>query len=97
MAEFMLFGTNFTIPDSYIRDYIMNIRSGEASEAAEKEFNAWYKKCSNIDNVIKGYYNIASTLMYKYALSPLFKQLAILNIYDMSEGMYADYVADYEG
>ncbi len=97
MAEFMLFGTNFTIPDSYIRDYIMNIRSGEASEAAEKEFNAWYKKCSNIDNVIKGYYNIASTLMYKYALSPLFKQLANLNIYDMSEGMYDDYVADYEG
>lgn len=96
MVKCVLFGENFSIPDSYVRYFVMNKRSWEASEAADKEFNAWYKKCSGIDDVMKGYDKIASALMEKYAFNPLFKQLADLDIYDVSEEMYIRQVVDLE-
>lgn len=96
MAKCMLFGEKFTIPDSYIRDYIMDRRDWEACEAAKKEFNTWYKKCSGIAEVMKEYDDIALGLLEKYAVTPLFKHLLALNIYDVSEDMYIRDVVDYD-
>ena len=48
MAKCMLFGENFSIPDSYIRNFVMNKRSCQYAEAAEEEFNVWYEKCSGM-------------------------------------------------
>lgn len=96
MAKCVLFGATFSIPNSYIRDHIVNNRTGEAADAAEEEFNTWYKKCSGINDVMKGYYRIASEIMEKYVFKPLFKHLADLNIYDVSEDMYRRRVMDFE-
>ena len=92
----MLFGENFSIPDSYIRNFVMNKRSCQYAEAAEEEFNVWYEKCSGIDEVLKGYDKIASELMRKHAFVPLFNHLAALKIYDVSESMYIQQVIDFE-
>lgn len=92
----MLFGESFSIPDSYIRNFVMNKRSCQYAEAAEEEFNVWYEKCSGIDEVLKGYDKIASELMRKHAFVPLFNHLAALKIYDVSESMYIQQVIDFE-
>ena len=96
MAKCMLFGESFSIPDSYIRNFVMNKRSCQYAEAAEEEFNVWYEKCSGIDEVLKGYDKIASELMRKHAFVPLFNHLAALKIYDVSESMYIQQVIDFE-
>lgn len=95
MAKCMLFGESFTIPDSYIRNFVMNKRSCQYAEAAEKEFNAWYEKRLGIDAVMKGYEDIVIDLMDKYAIAPLRKQLEALGIYDISREMYVNQVVDY--
>ena len=89
MAEFKLFEHTFSISDACIRDYLMNTLCYIACEQAEKEFNEWYKWCLGIDKVINGYEDKAAYIISKYAMTPLFKELEQLNIYDISEEMYA--------
>lgn len=95
MAKYELFDEILLIPDSYIRKHNMNTRAWEASEKAEQEFDKWYRKCLGIDGVLRGYYEIASTLLKNYVVDRLFNQLANLNIYDINEDMYISKVIDF--
>lgn len=94
MSNCKLFGENFTISDSYIRDYVMRTKSMEACKAAELEFKMWYKSCPGIDAVMNGYENKTFSLLTDFAVAPLFKQLADLEIYDVSDDMYINQVID---
>lgn len=94
MAKCVLFGEEFLIPDSLIRNFIINKDSLYACEAAEDEFNRWYKKCSGIDAVLKGYYDVALDLVWKYTFVLLFPELSLVNIYDISEDIYINQIID---
>lgn len=94
MAKCVLFGEEFSIPDSLIRNSIINKDSWYACEAAEDEFNMWYKKCSGIDAVLKGYYDVALDLVWKYTFVLLFPELSLVNIYDISEDIYINQIID---
>lgn len=63
MAEFKLFGEKFQIPDSYIRDHLINSQCIIACKYASEEFYKWYNNCFGINNVVKDYENIAAYLM----------------------------------
>ena len=95
MAEFYLFGKSFSIKDSYIRNHTMNLIGLEACDKAETEFFSWFDKCSGIDAVMDGYFDIATYLVEKYAINPLFERLKTLNIYDINLEMYKNKCLNY--
>lgn len=94
MAEFILFNQNFSIPDSYIRDYKINKTSYAVAMEAKNEFYFWYSKCSGIEDVLKNYRDIAANMIEKYAVKPLFNSLKSFEIYDISDSRYVSLCVD---
>lgn len=94
MAHFILFNKELSIPDSYIRNYKMNENSYTAAMSAKDEFYAWYKKCSDIEDVLKNYSEIAISMVEKYAFAPLFNSLHAYEIYDISADSYISQCVD---
>ena len=94
MAQFVLFGQSFSIPDSYIRDYEMNEISYNVRKKAKAEFESWYKKRSGIEEVLKNYIDTAVGIVDKYACTPLFNSLSDFDIYDVSNEKYISLCVD---
>ena len=94
MSTFELFGNEISFKESEDRYFKLIYHYSISLIYIKKEFDNWYKNCSGILEVLNGYKNFSGNIMKNYGVDVLFKQLAEIDVYDISEVSYRNECID---
>lgn len=90
MGQYTLFDSKITFENCNENFFDLQHQLRTTLEKAASDFTLWYSKREKILTVLENYQDEAYKLVVKYANEPLFKQLPLLEIYDISESNYDD-------
>lgn len=94
MSKYTLFGETIKFTDAEERYIDIKSFYYAAKFEALNEFMSWYKKCENIDSVLKGYEAFVTKLVFNLAINPLFETLREIEIFEVSSSAYVEQCLD---